>query len=86
MHSRCLDHCLTEEESRRFDSQGYLMVEDALDAGELDRVTRAVDALYDRHRARDNTSAIAGGPPGLFSQTDFIRDAGEGRTGFGVAP
>lgn len=74
MDARCLEHCLTEEEYRHFDSQGYLMVEDALDAAELERVTGAVDALYARHRAKDNTSAIAGGPPGLFSQTDFIRE------------
>jgi ectoine hydroxylase len=74
MDPRCLDHCLTEDESRQFDRQGYLMVEGALDAGDLDRVTRAVDTLYERHRAKDNTSAFAGGPPGLFSQTDFIRE------------
>ena len=74
MDPHCLDHCLTEKESRQFDSQGYLMVEGALDASDLERVTRAVDSLYGRHRAKDNTSAFAGGPPGLFSQTDFIRE------------
>jgi hypothetical protein len=76
MDSRCLEHCLTEEECRQFDGQGYLMVEDALDAGDLDRVTRAVDALYERHRVKDATAAagMGSGPPGLFSQTDFIRE------------
>lgn len=32
---RCLDYCLTEEESRQFDTQGHLMIDGALDAGDL---------------------------------------------------
>lgn len=75
MDTTCLKHCLTRPEWEHFEAKGYLIVEDVLATKDLARVTRAVDTVYERKRAKDNTaSPMAGGPPGLFSQTDFIKE------------
>ena len=41
-----LSHCLTDEQHRHFEEQGYLIVENALSEEMIDRLTAAVDGLH----------------------------------------
>jgi ectoine hydroxylase-related dioxygenase (phytanoyl-CoA dioxygenase family) len=46
----CLQYCLTEEERRHFQQQGYLVVPEALDRSTNDRLIAAVDRVDARER------------------------------------
>ena len=50
MDPSCLEYCLTADEQRFFDEQGYLIIEDALDAAAVDRLTQIVDQIDQRER------------------------------------
>ncbi len=51
MDPRCLQFCLTEEERRQFQQQGYLVVPEALDHAMNERLLTAVDRVDARERA-----------------------------------
>ncbi len=65
MNTDCLDHILTDAEREFFNTQGYLVVENALDAAACERVI----AVMDRVDARERTEALAGK---LLSVTDVM--------------
>ena len=65
MNADCLDHILTDAEREFFNTQGYLVVENALDAAACERVI----AVMDRVDARERTEALAGK---LLSVTDVM--------------
>ena len=50
MDPSCLEHCLTEDEQRFFNEQGYLIVEDALDPDSIDRLIGVIDRIDQRER------------------------------------
>lgn len=54
-----LRYCATEEQLRRFDEDGYLLVEDALEPDLLERLNAAVDRLDARERADKGLAADA---------------------------
>jgi hypothetical protein len=47
MNRDCLSHCLTEEQNRQFEEQGFLIVPDALPPEMVDRLTATVDRFYE---------------------------------------
>ena len=65
MNPDCLQHLLTNDERAQFNAQGYLVVENALDAAACERVI----AVMDRVDARERTEALAGK---LLSVTDVM--------------
>lgn len=67
MHVSCLEHCLTETEQSFFDEQGYLIIEDALDADSLDALLQVVDRIDQRER----TSELGGK---LLSVTNILHE------------
>ena len=50
MNRDCLAHRLSSEEREFFHTNGYLIVPDALDAAQLDRLTTVVDRVDARER------------------------------------
>jgi ectoine hydroxylase len=50
MDPSCLEHCLTEDEQRFFNEQGYLVIEDALNAESVDRLIQIIDRVDQRER------------------------------------
>ncbi|MDE3259772.1 MAG: phytanoyl-CoA dioxygenase family protein [Gemmatimonadota bacterium] len=50
MDITCLDYCMTDEQREHFDQQGFLIVEDALDSGMLERLLNAGDRVDARER------------------------------------
>ena len=66
MNTDCLTHCLQASERQQFESQGYLVVADAIPPGQLKRISDACDRLHDTKRQ-------AGlGPHMPFSHGDII--------------
>jgi ectoine hydroxylase-related dioxygenase (phytanoyl-CoA dioxygenase family) len=56
MATAWLDHCATKDQLRRFDEEGYLVVEDALAPDMVERLTGAVDRIdAEERRVRDLT-------------------------------
>ncbi len=51
MDTQCLDHLLTEEEERKFDEEGFFLVEDAIPPDLVVRLTAAVDRIDAEERA-----------------------------------
>jgi hypothetical protein len=66
MDSACLTHCLTDEERRHFERDGYLVVAGALDRPTMDRLIAAVDRIDRRERTP------AHGAEKLLSFTNFL--------------
>ena len=56
---------MTEDEKYLFDLNGYILVEDVLDAEDLVVSNEAVDRHLDQGRHRDGELTLAGGSPGL---------------------
>lgn len=56
MDPSCLEYCLTDDEQRFFDEQGYLIVEDAIDPEMLERLVSVVDRLDARERDMENAA------------------------------
>ena len=50
MDPKCLQYCMTDEQRHLFDHEGYLIVEDALDADMIGRLTEAGDRVDRRER------------------------------------
>ena len=50
---------LTEAQRQRFDEDGFILIEDALSPGHVDRLIDVVDALYEKHRRAHGTSPDA---------------------------
>jgi ectoine hydroxylase len=48
MDPACLEHRLTDSERRKFNEDGYLIVEGALSPEQIEMLTRLVDATYER--------------------------------------
>ena len=46
MDDSCLRYVLTDDELSRFDSEGFLIQEDAIDAAQIDLLTAAADRIY----------------------------------------
>lgn len=67
MDTACLDHVLTPDHREFFDTNGYLIVENALDPGANQKL---IDVL-DRVDARERTPDLAGK---LLSVTDVVRE------------
>ena len=73
MNPDCLEHILTDAERERFNTQGYLVVENALDAAMCARVI----AVMDRVDARERTEALAGkllSVPNVLSEDPALVD------------
>jgi len=51
MDPSCLQYCLTEEERYRFNTQGYLIMEDALSPEQVTALTEVTDRIYERKLA-----------------------------------
>lgn len=58
MDSNCLAHRLTDEERQFFNEQGYLVVENALDAETTARLLAAVDRVDARERTDENRGKL----------------------------
>ena len=63
----CVQHGLTAEERRHFDERGYLVVEEALDAGTVDQLVAAADRIDGAHRAKSGM-----GPHDQTFFADFV--------------
>ena len=50
MDPDCLQYCMTDEQRHLFDQEGYLIVEDALDADMVGRLSEAGDRVDRRER------------------------------------
>ena len=66
MDESCLRFCLTETERRRFEKEGYLVVEEAMPADWLKRLDEICEQMLDQRR-QDRL-----GPHQWFSQPDVI--------------
>jgi ectoine hydroxylase-related dioxygenase (phytanoyl-CoA dioxygenase family) len=51
MDPACLKYCLTEEERRRFDETGLLMIEDALSPDQVTALTAVTDRIFEQKLA-----------------------------------
>src|SRR5687768_7022029 len=67
MNRQCLEHLLTDQERAFFNSTGYLIVEDALDRREIDRLLDVVDRIDARERTAENRGK-------LMSVTDIVAE------------
>ena len=57
MDPSCLQHCMTDEQRGLFDQEGYLIVEDALDAEMVQRLIAAADRVDRQERQRQGLDA-----------------------------
>ena len=57
MDSTCLQYCMTDEQRNIFDQEGYLIVEDALDAEFIQRLIEAGDRVDRRERQSQGLDA-----------------------------
>lgn len=69
MHTDCLQHRLTADERAFFNSNGYLVVENALDQGRLQRLIEVVDRVDASERAPEHRGK-------LLSVTNIIHEDG----------
>ena len=67
MDTACLDHCLTEDESRCFERDGYFVVKDALPASMLAQLIPLVDRLD-----AENRPQLAKSPHSSVNIFDFV--------------
>jgi ectoine hydroxylase len=67
MNKGCLEYCLTEEEKRAFERDGFLIVPEALPGRLVEELTAVVDRLDAEYRPRMRL-----GPHDLLSLRDFI--------------
>ena len=82
MDPSCLDHVLTEGEAEAFDRDGYLIVENALDADQVAHLSEVVDRFVEsdeithsitRREGRVNALDMAGLDPALLDLVDHSR-------------
>jgi ectoine hydroxylase len=74
MKETCLAHCLTDAERAHFETQGYLIVEDALDAERLAALTRETDAIYAKRLAEGFDPATALFHPNFVPDSPLFAD------------
>ena len=67
MDTACLEYCLTEEERREFEQNGFFVVEDALPPPLVEELVAVVDRLDAQYRP-----AMGRGPHDLLTLRDFI--------------
>jgi ectoine hydroxylase-related dioxygenase (phytanoyl-CoA dioxygenase family) len=67
MNLACLNYCLTEEERRQFETDGYFMVEDVLSSEQIANLSTATDCVDAEHRAQKGLS-----PAARINVIDFI--------------
>ena len=67
MNPACLEHCLTEEESRKFEQDGFLIVENAVPPDLLADLTAAADRLDAEYRPKREI-----GPHRPLNLLDFV--------------
>ena len=65
----CLQYGLTDAEREAFERDGYFMVEDALSASQVERLTEIVDRIYEREADQ------SAGADGKLFYGDFIPDS-----------
>jgi len=58
MNPECILNCLSADEREAFDSQGYLIVKNAIDEATLDRLLEAVDRIDTRERTAENRDKL----------------------------
>jgi ectoine hydroxylase len=68
MDTSCLQYSLTDEERRIFNETGYLIIEDALSAEQVEELTEQVDIISERKKNEGQDTKKA-----MF-YTDFIKD------------
>lgn len=78
MDPTCLDNLLTEEERRKFNEEGFLVVEDALPPAMIERLSGVLDRFYAERRAEGMKSHEAmfypnfiGKDPAFFDLLDW---------------
>ncbi len=52
MDTSILEHLPTEEQLEHFDTQGYLIIPNALDEAQCDHLESLVDAIWTEHKAQ----------------------------------
>lgn len=67
MDAACLEYCLTEQERREFDQNGFFIVEEALPPRLVEELNAVVDRLDAEYRPK-----MGRGPHELLSLRDFI--------------
>jgi ectoine hydroxylase len=72
MNAECLAHCLTREERESFNSTGYLIVEDALDASMTHRLIEAVDRVDARERTAETRDKLLSFPNIIHEDPAFV--------------
>jgi ectoine hydroxylase len=72
MNAECLAHCLTHEEREFFNSNGYLIVENALDAAMTGRLIEAVDRVDVRERTSGTRDKLLSFPNIIHEDPAFV--------------
>jgi ectoine hydroxylase len=72
MSPECLAHRLTPEERDLFNSQGYVVIENALDAGLIERLSAAVDRIDARVRTAETRDKLLSIPDILHEDPAFV--------------
>jgi ectoine hydroxylase len=58
MDARCLEHVLTDDEREFFNTQGYLIVKNALDPELTARLSKVIDRIDERERTPDRRGTL----------------------------
>lgn len=58
MDPRCLEHVLTDDERKLFNTQGYLIIENALDPELTARLIKVIDRIDERERTPDRRGTL----------------------------
>lgn len=72
MNDACLDHRLTPFEREFFNRNGYLIVENALDASMVQRLTAAVDRIDARERTAETQGKLMSVPNIIHHDPAFV--------------
>lgn len=72
MDPECLTHRLTPSEREFFNANGYLIVENALDADTVNRLTAAVDRIDTRERTADTRDKLLSFPNIVHEDSAFV--------------
>lgn len=72
MDPACLAHRLTPGERESFESAGYLVVEDALDAAMIRRLAEAVDRIDARERSPEHRGKLLSVPDIIHEDPAFV--------------
>ena len=67
MDTACLNYCLTEQEQRDFEEQGYFIIENAISPQMIEKLTAVVDRIDSQERIKQGL-----GPNDRMFMADFI--------------